>query len=353
MPAGWIEAGTALYGAYQSSQKPKGGQTGNTAQGYVPTGLDAADTGWQQNQQTNQGQLNYGGGFANQVDPNLHNSYQQLSNINYNPYLQASQEAGGQYGQLAHQAGQAGQQMGQQSQNNFNQQQSLDQAGQQLWNTAQDPQHALYNQQYQQTTDQSAATNSMYGLGSSGQGAALTQQAQGNFNMNWENQQLARQAQGLQGMSQANQSGIQSGSLGAADQQASMGYYGQQPGYTQQAAQTPINAQQWVGQQGFNNAQGYGTALGAAMAPYNQQENQAIPYMNYGSGAGANAYQNSLAGQKQQGQQLGQLGSALGNVNWGSLGSMFGGSNSSGSASGVPSGYTSYNDPSWANYTGG
>lgn len=350
MPFGWVEAGTALYGAYQSSQKPKGG-TGQQGSQYVPTGLGAADNQWQADSATNQSQLNANGGFANQVDPNIANSYKQLGNINYQPYLQASQQAGSEYGQLAATVGQYGNQMAGQAANDFGQQQALQQAGQSVYQLGMDPQHALYNRTQQQITDQSAASNSMYGLGSSGQGAALQNQANENFNIDWQNQQLSRASQGLQAMDSANQAAGAQGTLGSAALQQSAGYYGQQPGYTQQAGSALSNAQQQVYGQGFTNAQNYSTALGAAMAPYNQQQNQNIPYMNYGSGAGANAYQNTLAGNAQQNQMLQQAGSALGNVNWSQLGNMFGGNGYNGYTSpGQAGGSTGvdYNDPGWS-----
>jgi hypothetical protein len=333
VPFGWVEAGTALLGAYESTQKPKNNTTGTTGQQgsmYVPTGLGTADSQWQANSGINQNQLNYDGGFAHQVDPNIASAYQQLGNINYQPYLQASQQAGQQYGQLANVSNQYGVQMSQQAANDFGAQQTLQNAGQSVYNLGMDPQQALYNRTQQQITDQSAAANSMYGLGSSAQGAQLQNQANENFNIDWQNQQLARATQGLQGLDAAyNQAGAQ-GTLGSAATQQSAGYFGQVPGYTQQAGSVPMQAQQQVAGQGFTNAQNYSTALGAAMAPYNQQQNQNIPYMNYGSGAGSNAFQNTLAGQAQQNQLQQQAGNALGqglsNVNWSQLGNLFGGS---------------------------
>lgn len=73
--------------------------------------------------------------------------------------------------------------------------------GQQILQTGFDPQNSLYNRTAQQVTDQSNAINAMYGLGSSPAGAGLTQQALSNFNIDWQNQQLARQTQAAQGYS--------------------------------------------------------------------------------------------------------------------------------------------------------
>jgi hypothetical protein len=71
-------------------------------------------------------------------------------------------------------------------------------AGTGIMQSAFDPQSALRNQQQQRITDTSAAANAMSGLGSSPYGASTTANALGNFGINWENQQLARQTQGAQ-----------------------------------------------------------------------------------------------------------------------------------------------------------
>lgn len=355
MPFGWVSAGAALLGAGTSvynATKSTGSTTGQNGSMYVPTGLGGADSQWQADSQANQSQLN---GFAGQVDPNISSAYQQLGNINYQPYLQASQQAGNQYGQLATQAGQNGAAMAGQASNDFGQQQALQQAGQSVYNLGMDPQSALYNRTQQQITDQSAASNSMYGLGSSAQGASLQNQANENFNIDWQNQQLSRASQGLAGMTSADQAAGAQGTLGSAALQQSAAYYGQQPGYTQQAASTPMTAQQTVAGQGFTNAQNYSTALGAAMAPYNQQQNQDIPYMNYGSGAGSNAFQNTLASNQASSAALNQAGSALGNTNWSQLSNLFGGSSGLNAGNSYYSNGSQYanNDLSGTNYGSG
>lgn len=65
------------------------------------------------------------------------------------------------------------------------------------------------------------------------------------------------------------------------------------------------------------------------MTPYNQQQNQAIPYMNYGSGAGSNAFQNNLNQNKFNSQQQGLAGQAIGNaagsIDWSKVGNWFSG----------------------------
>jgi hypothetical protein len=265
----------------------------------------------------------YGGGLAGIVDPLMYASLMQQQSINYNPYLQASQQAGQQYGNLARQSGLAGNVMIGQAANNFGQQQQMQGMGNQLWNQAADPQHALYNQMQQQVQDQTGAVNSMYGLGASGAGAGIAQQALGQFDMNWQNQQLQRMLQGAQGYEGLSRAGGQMGTLGAANLQAGMGYYGQQPGYTQQSAGVPLQAQQMVAGMPAQNANQYVQGISSAMTPYNQQMNQTIPYMNYGAGAQNNAFTQNLKQDKQQNEFLNQIGTAAGQIDWSKLGGMF------------------------------
>ena len=303
-----------------------GGGGASGSPGYSPTGLGGADQNWQSLLGMEQQGLNYGGGLQNNIDPAFLQSFQQGMGINYDPYINASNQAGQQYGQLANQAGQAGNLSMQQAQQGFGQQQNLQGMGNQLWQAAADPQQALYKQQYQQTMDQANAVNSMYGLGSSGAGAGMAQQAGNNFNLGWENQQLGRMMQGAQGVGSLNQAGIQAGNQGSANLQAGMGYYGQQPGFTQQSGQVPLNAQQYAAAQPGLLGATYAQQVGQGNVPYNQTQNQITPYLFQGAGATGNAYQNAMAGQDQFNQNLMGLGKTLGqanNVDWGSLGLNF------------------------------
>ena len=314
-----------------------GGSSGSP--GYSPTGLGGADQMWQQYANQQQQNLGYGGGLSNNINPAFLQSFQQGMGINYDPYLQASQQAGQQYGQLSGMAGQAGNLSFDQAMRGFGQQQNLQGMGNQLWNTASDPQQALYGKMYQQTMDQANAVNSMYGLGSSGAGAGMAQQAGNNFNLGWQNQQLGRELQGAQGAATLNQAGIQAGNQGSANLTAGMGYYGQQPGFTQQAGQVPLNAQQYAAQQPGLLGSTYAQQVGQGNAPYGQQQGQINPYLFQGAGAMGNAYANQIAGNQQFNQNLAGLGSAVGQagkVDWSKLGSMFGGS--------VPSGVPSSGD---------
>jgi len=238
-------------------------------------------------------------------------------------YQNAANAAGSQYGNLGTQLqGAAGQQFGAQT--------GLLNAGQQLYQTSLDPQNALYNRTVQQLQDQTGATNSMYGLGSSGAGAGVANQALGNFNIDWQNQQLQRQATGLQGygaaVGQAGQAGAQGGALGGAG-----------AGYTLQGGQTPYSTAQGIAGAYGNLAGQYAT--GVEQGPLSSAQavgGQGIQYMNYGQGAQQVPYQSQVAGAGAAGALASQGINAIGNNPQvqsqlgSSFGNLFGGSPSQG-----------------------
>ena len=93
-------------------------------------------------------------------------------------------------------------------------------AASQILNTGFDPQQALYQQTLNQTTQQAAAQNAASGVGGTPYGQSVADQATNNFNLNWQNQQLAREATaasaygGLTGA--AGNAASQAGNLGSA-----------------------------------------------------------------------------------------------------------------------------------------
>lgn len=96
-----------------------------------------------------------------------------------------------------------------------------------------DPQHTLYNQQYQQNQDQTNAINSMNGVAGSPYGAGLATQSAQNFNTNWQNQQLGRQAtaagtyqtlEGTAGQSYTGAAGLNTTGLGTFTEAAGLPY---------------------------------------------------------------------------------------------------------------------------------
>lgn len=88
---------------------------------------------------------------------------------------------------------------------------ALWQAGQQTYQTALDPQSSLYNRTAQQTQDQVRAGESARGITMSPYGAGVEGKAMSDFNIDWQNQQLQRQVQGLQGFSGAGNTAANAG----------------------------------------------------------------------------------------------------------------------------------------------
>lgn len=83
-----------------------------------------------------------------------------------------------------------------QGQNLYNLAGSLSPMAQQIYQTAFDPQQALYQQQLQQSQDAQNVMASMYGVASSPYGAGLAAENTNKFNIDWQNAQLGRQAAG-------------------------------------------------------------------------------------------------------------------------------------------------------------
>jgi hypothetical protein len=277
-------AGAAASAAFAPGTSGGSGGGGGGPNYYIPTGLQTADQQWQGLQGNNYNTYT-GAGLQQYGEQSLD---AQLANVTgYAPQLQqGANAAGAQYGALGQQLGAAsGQEFG---------------AGNQLYQSAFDPQNALYNRSVQQLQDQTGATNSMYGLGSSAAGAGVANQALGNFNIDWQNQQLQRQLQGVQGMGQAYGQGQSLGAAGA--------------GYTQQGSQLPYQtAQQIAGAPGQLGGQ-YGSYLQSNVyGPAQGIQGQAIPYMNYGQGAQSVPYQNATQGAGAAGALVSQGINAIGN----------------------------------------
>jgi hypothetical protein len=184
-------------------------------------------------------------------------------------------------------------------------------AGGNILNTAFDPQQALYNRMFAQTTDAARANEMAAGLGTSPIGAYATTAAQNDFNINWQNAQLQRQIQGAQAAA-----GLQGGAAPLFMQSA---------GYPWQTGQTIGGAN--LGTLGQLNQLGQGAAVipqqqnvgwgqalsgmaGLQQQAYNQQQQQFQDAMNI---AQMQMQQKQAAFQEQQ-STFGGLGSALGSL---------------------------------------
>jgi hypothetical protein len=246
-------------------------------------------------------------GLGQQFMPYAQNTFQSLYN---NPYsgqaLQGAQGAAGMGGMAAN--------------NQFALGQGAAGAGaslipyaSQVMQSGFDPQQALYNQQFQQNVDQTRAGEAARGIATSPYGAGLENQSNQNFNMNWENQQLARQAQAAGAAG-----GLVNQGVGAMGQGASM--MSGAPNVAYQSAMLPYGTWSGIGQgqnQALSGLMGYG-GMGQNMAQMPVQDwAQALSGANQmqqlqNQNAQLNLNQSQLGWN-----QLGQLGSGLG--------SMFGG----------------------------
>jgi hypothetical protein len=133
----------------------------------------------------------------------------------------------------------------------------------QLLNTGFDPQSALYNQLAGQSRDASNVANAGAGIGGTPYGASVAANAQNNFNLNWQAQQLARQTQATQAAG---------GALSSAGA-------------------------------GFNNALSLGTGLTQGYASANQLPYQASVGVGNNTISALNSLQNMLQGQANLGGQ--------------------------------------------------
>ena len=165
-----------------------------------------------------------------------------------------------------------------------------------------DPQGNVYNQQFQQNTDQTRALLEARGIDSTPYGAGVEAQSNLNFNNAWEQNTLARQGQGA---ATANSLfGTQ-----ASDVLQGQNLSGQAPGTYFGGASMPYNAYQTVG---TNQLAALGQGQGIAQQPIQNWMN----YLQLGQGAASigtqqqqtNLNQNQLGWNQnmQLGQNLGQ-----------------------------------------------
>ncbi len=168
-----------------------------------------------------------------------------------NPYASQMQTAANQFSPLGMQGGL----------NTFGAGGNLYGGSNMLMNTAFDPQSALYNRTVQQLQDQTRTGLEARGIDSTPYGAGVEGNVMSNFNIDWQNQQLMRMLQGLQGAGQG---------YGQASQMQQ-----QAPGQFMQGAGMPYQAFQGIGQGQMGALQGLGQfGQQAAQIPQFQQQQQ-------------------------------------------------------------------------------
>lgn len=283
--------------------------SGNT-NAYKPKGLGQADQSWQDILGQLTGSVS---GAGSQISPELAQAFQSLLGIDRSAIGPAGAQAGNQYNALANEAQGVSGAL-------FNQGNGLGQAGQQLWQTSLDPQNELRNKLQQQTVDASRAGTSARGIGMGGESAGIENKAVNDFLFNWNNNQLQRQATGLQGYGNAaNQAGRQyAGGLTAG---------GMAPEYTQQGAMAPFNANAFASGYPMQAANQYTSALGGLNNQYNGILSAIIPYLNSGQGATNQGFGQGQVGLNNLTTGLGQLGNQFGgSQSYNPFGNIFGGS---------------------------
>jgi hypothetical protein len=171
---------------------------------------------------------------------------------------------------------------------------TLPQAGMSTYLNALDPQQALHDRLLHNVLDQSGAGQAQRGIQIGGQGQALSDEAGTNFELNWANQLLGRQVQGLTALEQATNVGSQAGTNTL---NASSNMFGQVPGALTGGATAPQAPASLESQFLSTILQQLGGAYqNFGVAPLQQVQNQAIPFLNQGAGAGANAFSGALTG---------------------------------------------------------
>jgi hypothetical protein len=293
---------------------------------YQPTGSADADKTWQAALASLQGSNPY---------PSLipqYNSYAD-QNIN-NPYAAGAQTAANTAGGTA---GNVGNALASLSALFGGEANSLSPYMSQILNQGFDPQNALYAQTLQKVNDQANVANAQYGL-TGQQAAGNLQQADTNFNIDWQSQQLARALQGISGASgiAGTQTGL--GSAAGSTGTAATSLQGE-------AGSLPYST--YSGNIGniLQTLTGKGNFGAQNSAQIQELMSQVIPYLYAGQGAvntaanaaGVNAQNTQLAGQG-----LGQIFSGLSGI-----GNLFGGGGGAASAAtdfSLPGGMSTFSD---------
>lgn len=163
-----------------------------------------------------------------------------------------------------------------------------------------DPQNALYNRNFQQSQDQQSSINAQNGVSGTPYGASVSGMVGNNFNLDWQNQAQARQAQAAQTAAQLSQvAGV--GYTGAG----TLGDQAIQTGFT--SAGLPSQQYQNNLAQQLAALSGENTAVGGATQMNNAQMSAIMNYLNTGVNA-------SQAQAQVDAQSMAGLGSLFGSL---------------------------------------
>jgi hypothetical protein len=330
-------AGIGLVGGYLENRNSGGGggggggaSTGGYGGGsYLPPNLPQAAA----NETALIPQLGNNNLYGSYVNPSLALTNDATASPFYQQSVSGAQNASGygaqQAGQMAQGANQLYGQMGQ-----------VPGLENQLVQSSFDPQHQLYAYMQAQNENQTNADLASRGLNMSGAGAQIAAQQNQLFNQNWQNNQLQRQLQGVQGVGALNQSAGQLGTVGA-----NMGT--QATNLMNQSSSLPYQAQLYRANQlmGLYNQAGQigqqaQVPTQQMIADYNQYQGLGSPSSQLGQQGMVNSASNQFGQYLQQNAK--PISNAIGSAvsNWGSGMSGSSGGNS-GDYLGTGSGYNS------------
>lgn len=177
---------------------------------------------------------------------------------------------------------------------------------QQVANLGLDPQSQLYNQQLQQTNDQANVNNAQYGL-TGQQAVSNVNQADTNFNIDWQNNELQRAIAGLGAagstVSKASTAASTANNIGAAG-----------ASNTALGGQTPYVANQTVGANQTQALQNYITQLLGPVTSSQSVAGDLQTYLNEGVTASNAAASQALKDYEAQETAQSNLGAGIGGL---------------------------------------
>ncbi len=260
---GGIDAGLASQ--YNANRLPQ-------YQGFVPGNAVRNDVVWNQAMEAIKAATDRNTGM---VDPVLLQSYAGMLGIDLSGLVSSGAMAGQQYAGL-------GQQAGASAGATFDQAGREYAAGRDIYEMGRDPQNKLHDYMRQQTVEGARGADTARGIAMSPYSAGSENDATRKFEMNWQNQQLARAQQGQQGLNMG-------GYYGGVDLGRAMEFGGQQPGYTMASAQAPIAGQEMYYRMPMDWSTQFTNAEGAnVLGQYAGVQGSINPYLGLASQAGAN-----------------------------------------------------------------
>lgn len=280
-----------------------GGQSAPTqpnVQIYQPTGTGTADTQLQGINTSNYNAVTGANNPYSQLSPQLLQVFQSLfNNPNTGGYNAGAAASGAQSTNLGTQG------VGASNALNTSALQLLPGA-QQVTNLGLDPQSQLYNQQLQQTNDRANVNNAQYGL-TGQQAAGNVNQADTNFNIDWQNNELQRAIAGLgAGASAVSNAG------GAANTANNIGTAG--AANTLQGGTAPYAAGQTVGANQTSAIMNYIRQLLGPVTSSQSVGSNLSSYLGQGIGASNDAASQANTDYLSQLQSESNLGSGIGGL---------------------------------------